>query len=39
MYRDEMLLFGNIENKVLLYDLHNFDPEAADVFVFLTQKL
>jgi hypothetical protein len=25
-YKDELLLFGNIENKLLLYDLKQFNP-------------
>lgn len=30
-YRDDLLLFGNIENKVLLYDLKDFNPENVEV--------
>lgn len=29
--RDDLLLFGNIENKVLLYDLKDFNPENVEV--------
>lgn len=33
-YKDEKLVFGNIENRVLVYDLKDFDPEKAEVLIF-----
>ncbi len=32
--RDELLIFGNIENKLLVYDLKAFDPENPTVIFF-----
>lgn len=29
--KDDLLVFGNIENKVLVYDLKVFDPENPTV--------
>lgn len=31
LFKDDLLLFGNIENKVLLYDLKDFNPDTSDV--------
>ena len=33
IYKDNILVFGNIENKVLVYDLSEFDPESSEVIM------
>jgi hypothetical protein len=30
---ENQLVFGNIENKILIYDLNSFDPEAPEVLL------
>lgn len=36
--RDDILVFGNIENKLMVYDLKTFDPENPTVMIVLIQK-
>ena len=31
IYKDEQLVFGNIDNKLLVYDLSTYDPEEPQV--------
>ena len=33
IYKDDILVFGNIENKVLVYNLAEFDPESSEVLI------
>ena len=35
---EEQLVFGTTENKILIYDLNEFDPENPDVSLFLSRN-